>query len=234
MTSLLRLLLPLLLTFGLGACSRFPRDPEKTSERVRGAQLRVGLVEQRPWVVRRGDEPAGAEVRLVRQFAQQIGPQIEWHWGGEQQQMEALEHFELDLLIGGLTKKTRWSKYVGLTAPYYRERIVVGAPPAQHAPESLRGLPVEVELGTRPAAKLERKGAIAVRANKLTGGALAAAPSWRLPELGLRPTSIELETEEHVIAFPPGENAWGRALDEFLQRQRGQVETLLREEEVER
>ena len=44
------------------ACSSLPRDPEGTLERVRHGALRVGLVENPPWVVRTAGEPQGAEV----------------------------------------------------------------------------------------------------------------------------------------------------------------------------
>src|SRR5919199_5046023 len=108
------------------ACANLPRDPKGTLRRVQGGRLRVGLVEHPPWVVRTEGEPAGAEVALVRQFASELNASPEWYWGGEQQHMEALERFELDLVAGGLTDDTPWSKYVGLTSPYYENRIAVG------------------------------------------------------------------------------------------------------------
>src|SRR5947209_5783145 len=105
------------------SCANLPRDPKETLRRVEGGRLRVGLVEHWPWVIRIGGEPAGVEVELVKKFAAGLGATPEWHWGGEQQQMEALEHFQLDLVIGGVTNSTAWSKYVGLTSPYFEERI---------------------------------------------------------------------------------------------------------------
>src|SRR4051812_29357091 len=88
--------------FCASGCGNLPRDPKGTLSRAQAnGRLRVGLVEHPPWVVRTAGEPSGAEVELVREFAQELGATPEWHWGGEQAQMEALEHYQLDLLVGG-------------------------------------------------------------------------------------------------------------------------------------
>src|SRR4051812_48363245 len=76
------------------ACGPLPRDPEKTSERVQQErQLRVGVVENPPWVICAGNEPAGIEVELVRKFAASLGASPKWFWGSGQKHMEALERF---------------------------------------------------------------------------------------------------------------------------------------------
>ncbi len=141
------------------ACAGLPRDPEGTLKRVEGGRLRVGLVERPPWVVRTAGEPEGVEVELVRRLAAELRAEPEWRWGGEQQHMEALERFELDIVVGGITKKTAWSKYVGLTGPY-----------------------------------------------------------------------AEVNSEKHVMAVPPGENGWLARVEEFLGRQRAEVNGLLQSE----
>jgi polar amino acid transport system substrate-binding protein len=120
----------LLLAAFLCGCGEegFPRDAKGTLQRVRGGTMRVGLVENPPWVVRQGDEPAGIEPELVRQFAAELRATPEWHWGGEQAQMEALEKYELDLLLGGITRKTPWKSDVGLTSGYFEEHAFATAP----------------------------------------------------------------------------------------------------------
>src|SRR4051812_45288136 len=82
------------------ACSNLPRDPQNTLRRIQSEKkMRIGLVENPPWVIRTANgEPAGAEVELIKQFTDALGAEAEWHWGGEQQQMEALERYELDLV----------------------------------------------------------------------------------------------------------------------------------------
>ena len=54
----------------------------------------------------------GAEVVLVRRFAESLDATPDWFWGGEQRHMEALEAYELDVLIGSLEAQTPWSKKV--------------------------------------------------------------------------------------------------------------------------
>ena len=125
-------LLGLLLSF---SCTNLPRDPKETLRQLQSRPIRVGLVEHPPWVVRNGAEPAGVEVELIRNFASQLGTTVEWHSGGEQEQLEALEEYQLDVVIGGLTDQTPWSKYVGLTSPYFEEessKHVIAVPPGEN------------------------------------------------------------------------------------------------------
>jgi ABC-type amino acid transport substrate-binding protein len=149
----------------LAACDGLPRDAEGTAARVAGGRLRVGLVEHQPWVVRTSGEPAGAEVELVRELAHELRAAPEWRWGGEEQHMQALEHFELDLVIGGLTTKTPWAAHVGLTRPYYEDEHSVGG---------------------------------------------------------------RSQTRKHVMAVAPGENAWLKRVQTFLDTHRAQAAQLAR------
>ena len=197
--------------------------------------MRVGLVGRPPWVVRTSGEPAGAEVELVRQFARELGATPEWFWGGEQQHMEALERFELDLVVGGLTDKTPWSKSVGLTSPYFEDRILVGVPSSLPPPRDIEGVRVAAKQGEAVAAYLKKRGAVPVPVAELSqANGHAAAPEWQLEQLGLRRTDVELYTEKHVMAVPPGENGWLKRLDEFLHQRRSQVKSLLQQEGVRR
>ena len=49
----------------LAAGCQFPRDPEGTLDRVEGGTLRVGVVEDPPWVELGGREPGGVEPEIV-------------------------------------------------------------------------------------------------------------------------------------------------------------------------
>ncbi len=228
-------LLLFIVSVGAVACNNLPRDPKETLKRVESEHvLRVGLVENRPWVIRTTGEPAGAEVELVRQLCTQLGAQPEWHWGSEQRHMEALEHYELDLVIGGITDKTAWSKYVGITSPFYEERFIVGAPPSMSQPQSLKGLNVAAKAGERIASYLERKEARVIPVDDVTRikDSAVAAPSWQLEQMGFLATKFELYSEKHVWATPPGENGWIKRLDEFLSPERTQVASLLKQEQT--
>lgn len=129
------LLVPLLAGCGL----KMPSDPEGTLDRVAGGTLRVGISHNPPWtetgtgpdtVSRTGPDeatvgagstgtaPAGTEAELVRAFAAEHNARVEWVSGGESNLVRRLERGELDLVIGGLTKDSPWSKYAALTQPY--------------------------------------------------------------------------------------------------------------------
>ena len=114
------LLLPILISL-LAACG-LPRDPDKTSDRIASThELRVGVSDSPPWAVSRGGQPSGLEPELVRGFAEQIGARIAWRRGSESSLVRALEEHELDLVIGGFDKKTRWSAVAGLSQPFAKD-----------------------------------------------------------------------------------------------------------------
>jgi polar amino acid transport system substrate-binding protein len=203
-------------------------------DRVLGSKhLRVGLVENSPWVSHGPAGPAGAEVKLIAQFAASLGATADWYWGGEQRHMEALQSHELDLLAGGIDSNTPWSKKVGITRPYFKERVSVGLPPGRQQPESLKGLQVAVEAGDETASYLAEKEATVLRMPVLFATTLpTAAPEWRLQKLGLQPTKFLLVQKEHVIAAPPGENGWLKRIQEFIDTHGLQTAGLLQQEET--
>lgn len=95
-----------------------PRDPQGTSARIQGGFMKVGVAENAPWVRFVGDEPAGVEPQLVREFAQAHAARIQWVRGGESRLLPQLERGELDLVVGGVTSKTPWAAKLGPTRPY--------------------------------------------------------------------------------------------------------------------
>ena len=104
-----------------------PADPEGTLDRISGGTLRVGVSHNPPWTeVRDGAEPTGSEADLVRQFAATREATIEWAAAGEESLIGQLERGELDLVIGGLTKKSPWSDKAALTQPYAEGRAPDG------------------------------------------------------------------------------------------------------------
>lgn len=101
----------------LTACD-MPLDPENTFDRASQNVIRIGLTEQSPWIIIKDKQYSGTEVQLVEAFGQQLGARIDWHEGSESVLLEALERYELDMVIGGLKKSIPW-KSVGFTRPYY-------------------------------------------------------------------------------------------------------------------
>ena len=119
-----------------------PADPNGTLDRVTGGILRVGVSPNPPWTeVTQGTEPTGTEVELVREFAATLPAEVSWTAGGEEALITAMEHGELDLVIGGLTADTPWEKHAAITTPYAegigpdgkRIKLVMAAPPGENA-----------------------------------------------------------------------------------------------------
>ncbi len=143
--------------------------------------------------------------------------------------MEALEQFELDLLVSGLDQTTPWSKHVGLTRPYYEEEFLLGMPPGSRVPESLRGIEAGVREGDVAAAYLRKAGAVPVRREDLFKPVEpVAAPAWLLEQRGYTRTKFVLFQKKHVMAVAPGENGWLKLLGDYLEKQKSSLPNLIR------
>ena len=216
----------------LSGC-QFPSDPDGTLEIVREGTMRVGVTESDPWVdLADPDDPRGVEPELVRRFAASLNAEIEWIDGSEEELMGALKEGQLDLVVGGLTKKTPWKKEASLTWPYLRTRLLVGAAPGASLPDDLADVTVAVERGAEAGGLLERKTEarpVAVDKLDVARGAVAA-DEWMLDDLNLRATGVELSKHDHVMAAPLGENAWLVALERFLLQRKGEIRALLERE----
>lgn len=113
----------------LSGCDTWPADPRKSlaAAEERGA-LRVGVVANPPWVEMDDPQaPAGLESELVKEFAAQLGLDVEWHSDGVEQQVDALKNFELDLMIGGFSAANPWNAEVGQTFIYFSEHNQSGS-----------------------------------------------------------------------------------------------------------
>lgn len=118
--------LALLLLTDCTGCTGFPADPDDTLERVRGV-LRVGVSPHDPWTRLAGvGEPSGTEPELVRRFAADLGAEVSWTPGGEEELMTQLEEGGLDLVVGGLTADTPWTDKAAITQPYAEARDDAG------------------------------------------------------------------------------------------------------------
>ena len=179
--------------------------------------MRVGVTENPPWVVLQEDAPAGAEVRLVEALAADLDADIEWVEGADAELMEALHGRSLHLVIGGLDATAPWSKQASLTRPYLTTHSVVAVPSGTLLPGTLDGLEVTVELGSFEEAYVRSHGA---RPRVVTEIDSADGPvvvdDWRLDELGLVASDIEITTSEHVVAVPLGESGWQTHVERFL------------------
>lgn len=111
----------------LSACGSIPADSAGTLDRARGGTLVVGVSENEPWtdVDDSTGEVSGSEAELIEGFAESIDADVEWVPGSESVLAEQIKEGELDVIIGGLTKKSPWSSHMALTRPY-TEDLVMG------------------------------------------------------------------------------------------------------------
>lgn len=225
-------LLAALLSVSSAGCG-FPWDPMGTLERVQGAKMRVGVVENEPWT-RMDGEPSGVEVELIDDFAGTLGAEAVYLRGTTPGLLQAARQGEVDVVIVGFTDESpgiREQKEAGITRPYLVTRPVVGVPPGRAGLEDLSGRRVAVGEVDATAAHLREEGAVPVRVEDLPGSGLpVAAYGWQIEAWGLEPAGPGLPEERHVVAIPLGENGWLLRLERFLEGRREEARRLLREE----
>ena len=210
------------------ACG-LPRDPESTLDRVSGGTLRVGISEHEPWTVLGSSGPSGVEVELVELFAEDIDARIEWVDGEVEELAGALKVREIDLLIAGLTARSKISSEGALTHPYLTTQLVVATPPEMDL-EDVAGIEVAVEANTEGAGILEKTDAIPVRVDDATDAeGPVAIENYLLDDLGLEDTGLRLLETDHVMAVPHGENAWLVRLERFLLADPQRIDSVLEE-----
>jgi polar amino acid transport system substrate-binding protein len=211
----------------------FPADPEGTLDRVSGGTMRVGVLHEPPWVMlEEGREPAGVEPELVRRFADEIDAEIEWVEGSESDLAAAMGGFQLDLIIGGLTRDFPYVDDVAMTRPYVDTEIELAVPPGEEAPDELGGVEVQVERSSEAAALLreEEDDAIPVFFDSLDEvDGLALLDTYDIDAIGFERTDYILRDDEHAMAAPLGENAFLVELEKFLLDRGEEAEDLLHE-----
>ena len=224
----------LLLAALVAPACQYPRDPDGTLDRVEGGVMRVGVTECDHWVLLDGEEPeGGAEVELARRFARDVGARIAWVQGSEEELVDAAKEGQVDLILGGLTSKSRWKKDVAFTRPYVETRSVVGAPAGRSYPDDFTGVPVAVELGSEEEGLVEQRTdarVVPVRDLAARAGEPAAVPDYLLGDLGLTDSGTELDQAKHVMAVKLGENAFLVRLERFLLNREDEIRRLLAEE----
>tara|TARA_R110002095_G_scaffold67209_1_gene57180 strand:+ start:1060 stop:1476 length:417 start_codon:yes stop_codon:yes gene_type:complete len=95
-----------------------PYDPEGTLYRVQRGVIRAGISINPPWTDFSNGKAEGVEPQLLNKFAKQFNARIEWTVDSESNLFRGLKHRQLDVIIGGITNSTPWSKQAALTRPY--------------------------------------------------------------------------------------------------------------------
>jgi len=212
----------------------FPRDPRGTLEAVRSGTMRVGIVDNQPWTRMEDGRASGVEVKLLEDFARELGAETSFVPGTTPELLEAARQGEIDVMVGGYTSTSPGvseGKEAGVTGPYLTTRTLVGVPPGTPAFEDPSGREIAVgRIGTT-SALLKEEGALPVPVDGLSNADMpVAAYGWQLKAWGFEPTPIELPSEDHVMAVPLGENGWLVELERFLRENRAEAKELLRKE----
>lgn len=141
--------LPLLLMLAVASvgCARYPQDPQHTTTRVKDGVLRVGVVHDPPFVQLHAEqagplhvEPEGSETELVRALARAMDARVIWFGGSPDSMLEDLEHYRLEMVVGGLSRESPWRRRVTLAREYHacgaqglRLPRVMALPPGENA-----------------------------------------------------------------------------------------------------
>ena len=207
-----------------------PRDSDGSLDRIRGGTMRVGFVVDTPWVTDSTDGPGGVEPAFVRALARDLGSRVRWTRGPQSQLLETLSGRELDLVIGGLDAKSPWKQKLALTRPYYTDTVLVADTVGAPLPPTIERLTVAVRQGDPVAAEIRKKKGTPVPVEDLTSAkSLVAAPTWRLAQLGRTGSKrLQLAQTQHVLAAPPGENAWLMRVEQTLYSAQDRVPSFLR------
>ncbi len=201
------------------SCERYPRDPRDSLNQIeQSGTLNVGVIANPPWIIGEApDSPTGVEARLMEQFAEELGVEINWHWGHEQRLFEGIKRYELDFLIGGITTGNPWKRQIGFTIPWFSGHAVVGVPQGHASLSSLEGITVAARRGDGFSEMIQSEGGRIQFVEDLSGVDMpVAARVWEVDALGMKSTGITLKQFQHVMAIPKGENALLMRLEEFL------------------
>ena len=102
-----------------------PKDPADSFDKAEREGLHVGIVENPPYTIHRGEEWEGREVALVDEFARMNDLDVQYIEGTESHLIDQLQHYNLQLVIGGFEKNTAWKGEAGLTIPYDHQHVLL-------------------------------------------------------------------------------------------------------------
>jgi polar amino acid transport system substrate-binding protein len=122
-----------LLVLAVTACD-LPRDSDGTLDRIHDGTMRVGVVVDTPWTTDSSGVAGGIEGGIVQSLARSLNARVSWKRGQQDYLLTSLQHREIDLVIGGLTADSPWSKQVAFTRPYFTDTVEVAgsSKPRQH------------------------------------------------------------------------------------------------------
>ncbi|MCM4155520.1 transporter substrate-binding domain-containing protein [Gramella sp. AN32] len=106
----------------LAGCS-FPKDPENSFEKAKNDELKIGIIENPPFITFINGKAEGPEIELIKGFARENNLKISFTKGNESGLIEELQKYKLHILSGGFEKGTIWKKEATPTAPYDNSHV---------------------------------------------------------------------------------------------------------------
>ena len=214
----LSVIVTLLLIFA--GCENYPKDPHNTLEKIKGDTIRVGIAESGQWASYKDHSAQGLEAEIIKTYAQQINATIKWIPGAQEDLINLMKKYEIDIAIGGFTNSSVFKKHAALTQPFYTEKIKVGAPASFPIPEEIEDQEVLVKEGSAALLAALAAEAKPVKYDSLNNSIaqLIVAPEYELEQMGLQVSKYDLKKIEHVLAIPKGENGFLADLDKYIQK----------------
>lgn len=125
MTNLSYLHIFLILLALIISCDNYPKDTKHSFKEAKAKGLKVGVVENPPYVVVQNDSISGIEIRLIEEFAEKHNLNIRYIRDTETHLIKQLENHELHIVAGGFNRKTVWSSKAGRTASYDQKHVLL-------------------------------------------------------------------------------------------------------------
>jgi len=107
----------------IGMSCNLPRDTRDSFDYAKSHALKVGVVDNPPFSRYDSDSIRGTEIKMIEEFAQKEGLEVEFIPGSESSLVERMKEAEIHVLVGGFEKKTVWKEKTGKTRPYDGKHI---------------------------------------------------------------------------------------------------------------
>lgn len=198
----------------------YPKDPGNTLEKIKNSTIRVGIANYKGRCNYNNGNPKGPEVELIKGYAKSIGANIEWVKASQSEIVDFLKELQVDVGIGGFTKRSPWKKKVGFSTSYTTEKIKLAALKNVAIPEDIEDKQVLVKPASAALVAVKKNKGIPVIADSIrstgTGIQLVAGTKEELLNMGLNVSDYDLSKKKYVIAIPKGENALLQDLENYI------------------
>ncbi|UOB19165.1 transporter substrate-binding domain-containing protein [Abyssalbus ytuae] len=108
----------------LTAC-QVPKDPENSFSSAQKSGLKVGVVNNPPFVLVNNGSYTGPEIKLIKNFAKANKLNIQFYEGSESNLVKDLENYNLHIVAGGFEKNSLWKKRATLSKPYDKKHVLL-------------------------------------------------------------------------------------------------------------